>query len=123
MQLFSSALIAAIIAVESGGNDHAIGDHGRSVGCLQIGPAVVADVNAHLPSAAYHFSLSDRFDRLHSVDLMVDYWTIYATPERLGHEHTDEDLARIWNGGPSGARKQSTLPYWEKVQKILRSQK
>ena len=40
-----SALISAIMAVESGGRDQAIGDGGRALGPLQIHKAVVVDVN------------------------------------------------------------------------------
>ena len=38
----NAALLAALLAVESGGNDHAIGDHGRARGALQIHAAVEA---------------------------------------------------------------------------------
>ena len=43
----------------------------------------------------------------------------YATQARLGHAPTDEDLARIHNGGPNGYKKSATLGYWEKVKKYL----
>ena len=38
-------LITALIAVESSGNDMAIGDNGRALGPLQIHRGVVLDVN------------------------------------------------------------------------------
>jgi hypothetical protein len=44
----------------------------------------------------------------------------YATKARLGHEPTDEDLARIHNGGPNGVKRRSTIGYWHKVQQFLR---
>ena len=36
-------LLLALIAVESGGNDHAIGDNGLAYGCLQLHAAYVQD--------------------------------------------------------------------------------
>ena len=38
-------LVNAIIYVESRGNDSAIGDRGKAVGCLQIHPICVREVN------------------------------------------------------------------------------
>ena len=32
---------------------------------------------------------------------------------------TDEDRARIWNGGPNGYKKQATVKYWKKVKEHL----
>lgn len=51
--------------------------------------------------------------------MMMIYWDHYATPERIGHEPTMEDLARIHNGGPDGYKKESTKEYWYKVKKVL----
>jgi len=47
------------------------------------------------------------------------YWDRYATEERLEHIPTDEDRARIHNGGPNGYKKESTVKYWKKVQKCI----
>lgn len=43
---------------------------------------------------------------------MLAYWKRYGAV-------TDEQKARIWNGGPRGMSKQSTAPYWTKVRKAL----
>ena len=43
----------------------------------------------------------------------------YATEHRLGRKVTQEDIARIHNGGPNGYKKESTEKYWSKVKKIL----
>ena len=43
----------------------------------------------------------------------------YATKSRLGHEPTDEDIARIHNGGPNGYKNPATVKYWEKVEKAM----
>jgi hypothetical protein len=50
------------------------------------------------------------------------YMDRYATAERLGHEPTIEDIARIHNGGPDGYKKSSTDKYWEKVKKLWEKQ-
>ena len=42
----------------------------------------------------------------------------YATERRLGHPATDEDIARIHNGGPNGYKHDSTLGYWEEVKEV-----
>ena len=118
-----AAFIAALIAVESGGNDHAIdGDNGRAVGCLQIHPAVVEDVNrigipSYLPGKK--FFPEDRFSRLSSTRICRIYLAHYATKDRLGREPSLEDLARIWNGRPDGYKKDGTKPYWVKVRTAM----
>ena len=43
----------------------------------------------------------------------------YATEKRLGRPVTQEDIARIHNGGPNGYKKKSTEKYWQKVKKVL----
>lgn len=111
-------LISALIRVESGGNDHAVGKAGE-VGCLQITPAVVEDVNRI--QKAIHFTLEDRENRDRSVLMCRIFIEHYATEERLGHEPTVQDMARIWNCGPRGWQRDESLPYWRKVKaEILR---
>ncbi|NBW21233.1 MAG: hypothetical protein EBR82_76055, partial [Caulobacteraceae bacterium] len=97
----SPALLAALLAVESGGNNHAIGDHGRAIGALQIHAAVVADVNRIHGTRYTHAGMARRSD---AVAVATLYLGTYATRERLGRAVTDADRARIWNGGPDGWR-------------------
>lgn len=59
-------LIQALIEVESCGNIIAIGDK-NSVGCLQITPIYVKDVNRILGDEIY--TLDDRFDKQKSIDM------------------------------------------------------
>jgi len=52
------------------------------------------------------------------------YMSIYATTGMLGRQPTNEDRARIWNGGPSAWNSTSklyapTTEYWNKVRKFL----
>ena len=44
---------------------------------------------------------------------------IYATEKRLGRPVTDQDRARIHNGGPNGWKSPATIGYWSKVKKFL----
>ena len=116
-----AAFIAALISVESGGNDHAIGDNDQAVGCLQIHPCVVEDVNHFLfvADSPYRYTLGDRAVRAYSVSMLRIYLSHVARPERLGREPSLEDLARIWNGGPNGHTKPATKPYWVKVRTAM----
>jgi hypothetical protein len=113
-------LIAAIIHVESGGNDMAIGDRGKhemAYGALQIRKPCVDDVNRRFGTK---YQAKDMLgNRALSVWVCQKYIETYAAPKWLGREPTLEDKARIWNGGPSGWKKASTNGYWAKVQKAM----
>lgn len=106
-----SNLISALIAVESSGNDLAIGDQGRAIGCLQIHKAVVLDVNKFTGS---HYRHQDMTNRAQARAVCEAYLTHY------GRGRTTEQQARIWNGGPTGDRKQATMAYWAKVKKAIK---
>ena len=105
-------LVYILILIESGGNDQAIGDNGRAVGCLQIHSCVIEDVNRIYGTT---YTLKDRFLRSKSLEIFAHYINYYCTKKRLGYEPTAMDFARIWNGGPNGHKKTATLPYWNKV--------
>lgn len=104
----NAILAAALIALESGGNNQAVGDHGRAVGPLQVHAAVVADVNRAFGTSYQHRRMTNRAD---AVAVLNRYLWLYARPERIGRAVTDEDRARIWNGGPDGWRRKATLAY------------
>ena len=108
-------LIAAIIAVESGGADDAR-DAAGAVGCMQIHPVVVDDVNRRCGT---RYAYADRYSRAKSREIFHLYMGLYATRKRLGRRVTDEDRARIWNGGPNGYAKKSTAKYWAKVRRAM----
>jgi len=103
-------LITALIAVESGGRDSAIGDQGRALGPLQIHRAVVVDVNRFTGS---HYRHQDMTNRAQARAVCEAYLRHY------GRGATTEQLARRWNGGPTGDRKTATLGYWRKIEKQL----
>jgi soluble lytic murein transglycosylase-like protein len=108
-------LLVALIAVESGGNDRAVGSKGER-GCLQIHEVVRRDIRRitgeNIPSEKL-------FDRLTSCQIAQIYLNHYATPERLGRSPTLRDYALIWHYGPKGWKRPDPDPYWEKVKKHL----
>lgn len=109
-------LLEAMIIVESNGNDSCIGDRnlGRpSVGCLQIRPIMVREVNRILRKQKIKkkYTLNDRYSRKKSIE-MYYIWRDYHHSE-----DSDEVIARCWNGGPKGWKKKSTRYYWIKVVK------
>ncbi len=105
-------LITALIAVESSGNDLAIGDQGRAIGPLQIHKAVVTDVNRFTGAHYRHSEMTNR---------AIARKVCQAYLEHYGKGCTTEQLARKWNGGgPAGDRKTATLPYWRKVEAQLK---
>ena len=104
-------LITALIAVESSGNDLAIGDQGRAIGPLQIHRAVVVDVNRFTGSHYRHQDMTNRAEARAVCQVYLEHY---------GRGATTEQLARRWNGGPTGDRKTATLPYWRKVEKAMK---
>jgi len=106
-----SNLISALIIVESSGNDLAIGDNGRAIGPLQIHRGVVQDVNRITGS---HYRHQDMTNRVQARAVCEAYLKHY------GKGCTTEQLARRWNGGPTGDRKSATEAYWAKVKKHLK---
>ena len=122
----------AIQQVETGGEydpEVAIGDHGASIGPLQIQKGYYNDAVQFDPSlqsgqySGYTYrNCMGPGSFEYSKMVGNAYMARYATAKRLGHTPTDEDFARIHNGGPDGWRENTTLGYWHKVQAILNSQ-
>lgn len=63
-------LVQAIIFVESSNKDNAIGDDGKAIGCLQIQPIYIDEVNRL--SGYKKYSYSDRTDRETSILIFKD---------------------------------------------------
>jgi hypothetical protein len=116
MKIEIMTLILALIQIESGGNDKAIGDSGKAYGCLQIHDKYVADVAW---ASGIPYAHEEAFDRQKAIDMFLIYMSLYATEGRLNREPTAQDMARIHHGGPDGWKKPHTLKYWEKVKAIL----
>jgi len=112
-----SQLLAAMIAVESGGNDAAIGDHGRAHGALQIHACVIQDVNCYTGS---RYTLRDAHDRDKAIRIASAYLSLWANERRLGHPPTAFELAATFHAGPGGTKKPHALRYWRKVKQHIK---
>lgn len=111
-------LIDALIKVESGGNDTAVGDDGKAFGPLQLWQIYVDDVNRIYKTNYKH---SDAFDRERAVDIVKKYLSFWGKKYKMktGKEPTYEVLAKIHNGGPNGPLNPATETYWTKVRQNL----
>lgn len=114
-------LIPILIQVESNGNDHAIGDNGNSIGCLQLSMPALHDVN-RIYGTKYGYT--HRWNRKHSEDIATKYLAYWGRRyrERIGYAPSMEIYARIYNGGPNGWAKKGTDEYWDKVRKLLQEE-
>ena len=108
-------LVLAMINVESRGNDSAFCASEKAVGCLQIRPIMLREVNRLLrrSGSTKRFSLTDRWSRDKSIEIF-DTWRSLSHPD-----DSNEVIARCWNGGPRGWKKKATIRYWEKVESYL----
>ena len=105
----------ALMAVENPQNVDTIGRAGER-GPLQITPVVVRDVNRIHGTT---FTLDDCFDYDTSVEiarLYLEHWCA----RKPGKPATAVDAARIWNGGPRGYEKYSTVAYGIKFHRRYR---
>ena len=111
----SDQLVHAMINVESRGNDSAYCESEKAVGCLQIRPIMLREVNRLLKRSGNEerFSLTDRWSREKSIEIF-DTWRSLSHPD-----DSDEVIARCWNGGPRGWKRTATDRYWEKVTAYL----
>jgi hypothetical protein len=100
-------LLDAIRVVESGGDPRAVGDGGRSRGAYQVRPEAWNDARVPWPYSPFN----ERQSRV----VAYRYMLLWA-----GEQASNETWARVWNGGPSGHKKKSTLPYWRKVFTAMR---
>ena len=108
------ALVDALILVESCGNPNAYCKREEAVGCLQIRPIMLREVNRILRKQGLkrRFSLEDRWNCGSSKEIFY-IW------KRWHHKNSSEEkIARCWNGGPRGWKKKATQKYWAKVKII-----
>ncbi|RKY39860.1 MAG: hypothetical protein DRP85_09500 [Candidatus Makaraimicrobium thalassicum] len=113
-------LCKAITQVESGGRWWAYNAAEGAAGPLQIRMIVVEDLNrihGHRVYYGWH-----RFVPSIARRMFYEYLTYYgAHYHRItGKPPTLQVLARIWNGGPNGWKREATLKYWEKAKKQLK---
>lgn len=125
-------LINATIDVESEGINGLIGDKGlaqKAYGLLQITQDCLTDANEYLGTK--HTLQEVRWGKEISIKIYKAYMARYANEKRIGRAVTNEDKARIWNGGPNGWIKPQSKPekernlqvYWGKIQVALSRQK
>lgn len=106
-------LVEAMIWKESRGRDWITNEDENAFGCLQIRDICREDVNRIYGK---NYTRRDCFNRAKAIEIFWLYVNHYATFDRLGGvEPTDEDRARIWNGGPNGWHKEATETYWAAV--------
>lgn len=110
----SDDLIAAIIHVESSGDDNAVGDGGKAVGAFQIWPVMLKDCNRIVGEERW--TNEDRTDRAKSRAMFLAYSRHYAKHHA---DWSNEGIARRWNSGPKGHTKQVSEKYWAKVKKQM----
>jgi hypothetical protein len=105
-------ILNAIHQVESGGATANVpnGDNGKAIGPFQIHKAYWMD--AGIPG-----QYTDCHDYAYSKRVVLAYMKRYC-PEALASGDA-ETIARVHNGGPTGASRKTTLSYWAKVQKHL----
>lgn len=105
------SLIYAMIQVESRGDDSAYCASEDAVGCLQIRPIMVKEVNRICKRLGIKktYTLQDRWSRPESIQMLKIFARFYKL-------NSFEDVARCWNGGPKGMTYASTEGYWNRVQ-------
>ena len=109
----STPLLDAICQVESNCDSTAVGDNGNAIGAYQIWYAYWYDAVEYDPSIGGKYE--DCYNKDYSEKIINAYWKRYANEKRLGRKVTDEDRARIHNGGPNGYKKEATVGYWDNV--------
>jgi len=109
-EVASRQLYDAMRMVESGGDDNAVGDGGTSRGPYQISAAYWSD--ACKAGGVQWDYLQLVWSRPHCEYIMHCFWNHYGAK-------TDEERARIHNGGPNGMQKESAIAYWNRVKALL----
>ena len=107
-------LLNAVMAVESNFDTMAYNEKENAAGVLQIRPIMVREVNRLLGQDKY--TLKDRWSKAKSIEMFNVIRSHTKNP-------TDQKIARNWNGGWNGHKKQSTLKYWQKVKKQFKNKK
>lgn len=110
-------VLTAIRIVESNNDPSAVGDGGKAIGVYQVWKPYWKDAVQWYPHIGGVYE--DCTDPSYADQVVRAYMSRYANPRRLGRNVTQEDIARIHNGGPNGHKKQATLKYWHKVQAEL----
>lgn len=89
----------------------------EAAGIAQIRPILIRCLNMNANGGREKWSLEDRWCPEKSREMFFEYTDYWAS--RRGLSGTDEERARIWNGGPRGHLKDSTIGYWVRVKAII----
>lgn len=100
-------IIEAIALQESSGDSTQWNRIEDAVGYLQIRKVMVREVNRLTGS---QFTYNDRWSKEKSIELFIKY------NEVVNPEWDLEKACRLWNGGISGMKKESTKKYFKKVE-------
>ena len=92
-------VLAAIRVVESNNNPDAVGDNGNAIGVYQIWEVYWKDATER---SGLDGKYLDCYNASYADKVVRCYMDRYATKKRLGRPVTQEDIARIHNGGPNG---------------------
>jgi len=106
-------LIQAMIWVESRNRDSIYNESENAIGCLQIRPIMVHEINRLCKKYGYdeRWVHNDAWSRSKSIH-MFKTWARLTQTDTLY-----ENAARNWNGGPKGYKKNSTKSYWDKCKR------
>ena len=106
--------LGALKAVESGGQPNAgrdvVADGGRSIGPLCISKACWLD--SKIPG-----QWEDCRNLAYAERVAMAYLARYCPSAVASGDW--QTMARVFNGGPSGARKAATLGYWRRVEAAM----
>lgn len=101
--------------VETNHNPDALGDFNEdgiplSYGILQIKQIAIDDVNRYYKTQYKH---EDAFNVECAEEIFELYTGMWAKrlERKEGRKATAEDIVRIWNGGPNGYKRKSTVAY------------
>ncbi len=113
-------LFSAISIVESQNNPNAVGDDGNARGIIQIHEVCIKDINNRCYGYD-KYTWDDAFCPDKSKKMFMDYskWIIKNRGHKYPSLSHEELIAKHWNGGYNFYNKQSTIHYWDKVQKEL----
>lgn len=106
--LVDARFLAALAAVESGGDDAAVNEREDAHGRYQVRAAALADANRILCT---DYTLADCHDPAVAARIVRAYLGHYGAALSAP---TPTALARIWNGGPNGYKRDATRGYAER---------
>lgn len=111
-------VLNAMIIVESGGDKNAHAKSEQAVGILQIRPIMIREVNRilRINKSKIRYRKKDRWSREKSIEIFMIVYNYHHIGKSF------EEVARFWNGGHYGMKKEITKIYWEKVKKELYNQ-